>query len=209
MSSSAARAVEDRRGMGRRGKLVVISGPSGAGKTSICDLLLAKVPDAVWSVSATTRPPRGREADGRSYEFISPEEFSRRKAAGAFLETAEYSGSGHLYGTPGEPVRRWLEEGKVVIMEIDVQGGVQVAQKVPDSIRVFVLPPDQQSLRARLAGRNTESEAHMAKRLAAADGEIAIARDSECYPYFVTNDVLEDTVERIMGIIEKHRSKVS
>jgi guanylate kinase len=190
--------------MSGRGKLVVISGPSGAGKTSICDLLLAKIPHAVWSVSATTRPPRGQEAAGRSYEFIAVEEFARRKAAGAFLETAEYSGSGHLYGTPVEPVRRWLAEGKVIIMEIDVQGGIQVARKMPESVRVFVLPPDQQSLRARLEGRNTESEAHMARRLAAADGEIAIARDSGSYPYFVTNDVLEDTVDRIIGIIERH-----
>jgi len=195
--------------MGERGKLVVISGPSGAGKTSICDLLLKKLPNAVWSVSATTRPPRGREANGQSYEFITPEEFARRKAAGEFLETAEYSGSGHLYGTPAGPVRSWLAAGKIVVMEIDVQGGVQVAQKVPESIRIFVLPPDQQSLRARLEGRNTESEAHMARRLAAADGEIAIARDSGCYPYFVTNDVLEDTVERIMGIIAQQGAAVS
>lgn len=194
--------------MGERGKLVVISGPSGAGKTSICDQLLKKLPNAVWSVSATTRPPRGREANGQSYEFITPEEFARRKAAGEFLETAEYSGSGHLYGTPAGPVRKWLAAGKIVVMEIDVQGGVQVAQKIPESIRIFVLPPDQQSLRARLEGRNTESEAHMARRLAAADGEIAIARDSGCYPYFVTNDVLEDTVERIMGIIARQGAAV-
>src|SRR5690606_30882946 len=125
---------------------------------------------AVWSVSATTRPPRGQEKPGRSYEFITAEEFAARRAAGAFLETAEYCG--HWYGTPAEPVRRWIREGRTVIMEIDVQGGMQVARAAPESVRIFVLPPDAQSLRARLEGRNTESEAHMARRLAAADGEI-------------------------------------
>jgi guanylate kinase len=203
MSSSAERAGSTQGGALAAG-LVVISGPSGAGKTSICDALLEKIPNAVWSVSATTRPPRGNEADGRSYEFISADEFAARRTRGAFLEAAEYSGSGHWYGTPVEPVRRWLAEGKVVVMEIDVQGGVQVAERMPESIRIFVLPPDQRSLRARLAGRNTESEAHMAKRLAAADGEIAIARDSGCYPHFVTNDVLEDTVAQIIEIVSRH-----
>ncbi|MCB9851124.1 MAG: guanylate kinase [Phycisphaerales bacterium] len=203
MSSSAAPAAQGSASK-LAGKLVIVSGPSGAGKTSICDALLERVPDAVWSVSATTRPPRGQESSGRNYEFITPEEFAARKVRGEFLETAEYSGSGHLYGTPAAPVRQWMSEGKVVVMEIDVQGGVQVAGKVPDSIRVFVLPPDQQSLRARLEGRNTESEAHMAKRLAAADGEIALARDSGCYQYFVTNDILEDTVARIIEIIQQH-----
>jgi guanylate kinase len=195
MSNSAAGA----RGSGR---LVVISGPSGAGKTSICDALLERLPRAVWSVSATTRPARGNEKAGRAYEFVSAAEFAQRREHGEFLETAEYCG--HWYGTPAAPVRRWVDEGRTVVMEIDVQGGIQVARAAPDAIMIFVLPPDAQSLRARLEGRNTESEAHMARRLAAADGEIALARDSGAYPYFVTNDVLEDTVERVLAIIEKH-----
>lgn len=184
------------------GKLVVISGPSGTGKTSICDELLERCQNAVWSVSATTRPPRGSEASGQSYEFISPEEFQKRAQEGRFLETAEYCG--HMYGTPVKPVRDWLAQGKIVVMEIDVQGGVQVARAMPESIRVFVLPPDHESLKARLAGRKTESQEHMQKRLAVADGEIAVARDSGCYQYFVTNDVLNDTVEEIIGIISRH-----
>ena len=187
-----------------RGKLVVISGPSGTGKTSICNAILDQVPGAVWSVSATTRPLRGAESVGQSYEYISAEEFERRRAANEFLETAEYCG--HWYGTPAAPVRRWVAGGRTVVMEIDVQGGVQVAEKMPDSIRVFVMPPDFESLKARLEGRNTESQAHMAKRLAAADGEIAVARDSGCYQYFVTNDVLKETVAEIIGIIESHQS---
>ena len=187
-----------------RGKLVVISGPSGTGKTSICNAILDQVPGAEWSVSATTRPLRGAESAGRSYEYISGEEFERRRADNEFLETADYCG--HWYGTPAVPVRRWVAGGRTVVMEIDVQGGVQVAEKMPDSILVFVMPPDFESLKARLEGRNTESQAHMAKRLAVADGEIAVARDSGCYQHFVTNDVLAETVAEIIGIIEGHQS---
>ncbi len=187
----------------RQGKLVVVSGPSGAGKTSICDALLVRLPHAVWSVSATTRPPRGNEASGRSYDFITREEFERRKAAGAFLETAEYVG--HCYGTPAAPVHEALERGCDVIMEIDVQGGVQVAGRVPESIRIFVMPPTMESLKARLEGRRTESAEQLRKRLAVADGEIGFARDSGCYPYFVVNDDLEATVQHILGIIEQER----
>ena len=185
----------------RRGRVIVISGPSGAGKTSICNRLLERLPGSVWSVSATTRPPRGRETHGGEYEFLPPEEFERRVAAGDFLETAEYVG--HRYGTPVRPVMEAIEEGRHVIMEIEVQGGVQVARRRPDSIRVFVLPPDMESLKARLAGRRTESADIMRRRLEKADGEIGFARDSGAYQYFVINDVLEDTVDEIVGIVRK------
>jgi guanylate kinase len=189
----------------RRGKLVVISGPSGAGKTSICNALLERLPGTVWSVSATTRPPRAGETSGESYEFISREEFEARVQRQEFLETAEYCGQ--RYGTPAGPIRRWLAEGRIVVMEIDVQGGIQVARSVPESVRVFVLPPDFASLRARLEGRKTESEEHMRRRLAAADGEIAVARDSGYYQYFVTNDVLEATIEEILGIVKRETNR--
>ncbi len=182
-----------------KGNLVVISGPSGTGKTSICNLLLERLPQAVWSVSATTRPLRGGEAEGSSYEYIEPDDFERRRANGEFLESAEYCG--HWYGTPAGPVKRWIEEGKIVITEIDVQGGMQIAKHMPESCRIFVLPPDFESLKARLEGRKTESADIMARRLEKADGEIAIARDSGSYQHFVTNDVLDDTVNEIIGII--------
>jgi len=203
MSSSHAAgqdaAPRQRPGAGQ-GKVVVISGPSGTGKTSICNLLLERLPQATWSVSATTRPPRGREADGSAYEFISDEEFARREEAGDFLETAEYVG--HRYGTPIGPVADAVADGKHVIMEIEVQGGTQVAQRLPESIRIFILPPDMDSLKARLAGRKTESDEIMKRRLQQADGEIGFARDSGMYQYFVTNDVLEQTVDEIIAIIE-------
>jgi len=187
----------------RRGKLIVISGPSGTGKTSICQALLERDPNAVWSVSATTRRPRGSEMNGHSYEFITHQEFEERRERGGFLEWAEYLGQ--LYGTPKVPVVEALEAGRDVIMEIDVQGGVQVAERMPDSVRVFVLPPTMESLKARLAGRQTESAEQLSRRLAQADGEIGFARDSGAYPRFVVNDVLEDTVAQIAGLIEAER----
>ncbi|MEK6676084.1 MAG: guanylate kinase [Planctomycetota bacterium] len=181
------------------GKLIVISGPSGAGKTSICNALLEQIPDTVWSVSATTRPIRGAEVSGRSYEFIASREFERRLDAGDFLETAEYVG--HWYGTPRRPVEEALEQGKNVVLEIEVQGGIQVAAKIPAAILIFVLPPNMESLRARLEGRKTEAKEQLVKRLAEADGEIATARDSGCYNHFVVNDILEGTIEQVKRII--------
>lgn len=183
------------------GRLVVISGPSGAGKTSICQALLEQLPDAVWSVSATTRPRRAGEVDGESYEFLSDERFDARLAEGAFLEWAAYVG--HRYGTPRRPIEQWLSQGRIVVMEIDVQGGMQVAESMPDSIRIFVLPPSPDSLRARLEGRNTEAREQLTRRLEKADGEIAAARDSKCYDYFVVNDLLDDTIEQVKSIIRK------
>jgi len=188
-----------------RGCLIVISGPSGAGKTSICKALLEQVPGTVWSVSVTTRPPRPGEVNGRSYKFVSKEEFEAKHAAGELLESAEYIG--HRYGTPRRPVEEALGTGRNVVMEIDVQGGMQVAKKMPESVRIFVLPPNMESLRARLEGRRTEAAEQLAKRLTEADGEIAIARDSGCYKQFVVNDVLEATVEQVRRIIEEEHTK--
>ncbi len=189
-----------------QGRLIVISGPSGAGKTSICNALLQRLPHAVWSMSATTRTPRPGEESGQCYEFVSCETFELRVAAGDFLERAEYVGE--KYGTPRQPVERAVAEGKNVVMEIDVQGGIQVAQRIPDSIRVFVMPPDMDSLRARLEGRNTEAEEQLSKRLKTADGEIATARDCGCYQHFVVNDVLEETIREVLEIVQRERSKV-
>jgi guanylate kinase len=186
-----------------RGCLIVISGPSGAGKTSICKALLEGLPGTVWSVSVTTRPPRPGEVNGDSYQFVSRAEFDAKEKAGELLESADYIG--HRYGTPRRPVEEALKVGRNVVMEIDVQGGMQVAEKMPESVRIFVMPPNMESLRARLEGRRTEAAGQLAKRLAEADGEIAIARDSGCYSHFVVNDVLEMTVEQVKRIIEQER----
>ena len=188
----------------KTGALLVISGPSGTGKTSICKGVLERVPEAVWSVSITTRRPRGTERPGDSYEFVSADEFQRRHDAGDLLESAEYVGN--RYGTPRAPVVTALTQGKVVVMEIDVQGAIQVAERMPDAICIFVMPPNRESLRARLEGRNTEAEEQLRRRLAEADGEIAVARDSGCYQHFVVNDILEDTIDAVIDIINEHRS---
>lgn len=190
--------------MPSRGCLIVISGPSGAGKTSVCQALLDQLPNTVWSVSATTRKRRPGENDRTGYEFVSHEEFERRAAAGEFLEHAEYVGE--RYGTPRRPVEEALAKGCNVVMEIDVQGGVQVAARMPESIRIFVLPPDMDSLRARLEGRKSEAAEQLARRLARADGEIATARDSGCYQHFVVNDTLESTIAQVKGIIRREQS---
>lgn len=183
------------------GKLLVISGPSGAGKTSICEAILNRLPHARWSVSATTRARRPNEIDGRNYRFITREEFQRMTAAGEFLETTEYLGE--FYGTPRRPVEEAVARGEVVVLEIDVKGGAQVARAMPDSIRIFVLPPTMETLKARLEGRQTESEELQARRIAQADGEIAFARNEGYYQYFITNDILEDSVQQVLNIVSK------
>jgi guanylate kinase len=192
-------------GATERGNLLVISGPSGAGKTSICNELLRRIPRSRWSVSVTTRPPRGNEQDGEAYHFISRDEFARLRDAGELLENAEYLGQN--YGTPLRPVQAALAHGETMIMEIDVQGAAQVAAKLPESIRIFVLPPTMETLKARLEGRATESEILQRKRLEEADGEIAFARQSGVYQYVVTNDILSDSVERVLSILAEARKR--
>ncbi len=189
----------------KRGKLVVISGPSGAGKSTICRELLRALPNSRCSVSATTRPPREGEVDGRDYHFLSRAEFDRMVAAGELLEHAEYCGQG--YGTPRRAVEQALARGEIVILAIDIQGAAQIAQQAPESIRIFILPPTMETLQARLEGRQTESKAQVARRLAAANHEIAHARASGLYHYFVTNDILKDSVQRVIEILQQENDR--
>lgn len=184
-----------------RGNLLVISGPSGTGKTSICEAVLQRLPNARWSVSATTRAKRPNEIDGRNYRFISRAEFERMAASGEFIETTEYLGE--FYGTPRRPVEEAVARSEIIVLEIDVKGGAQIAKSMPDSIRVFVLPPTMETLKARLEGRKTESEELQARRIAKADGEIAFARSQGCYQYFITNDILEDSIQQVLNIVSK------
>jgi len=183
-----------------RGSLIVVSGPSGAGKSTLIRASLQAVPELAYSVSATTRPPRPGEVGGRDYIFISREEFERWIEEGRFLEWAEYSGN--LYGTPEQKVEEFLDEGKSVILELELQGARQVQIKRPDAVMVFVRAPSLEETRRRLTGRATETEEALESRLATAIGEVA-ARDE--FDHEVIN---EDREQARKDMIEKMESIV-
>lgn len=187
------------------GTVVVISGPSGVGKSTLCRHLVQRL-GAVLSVSATTRSKSPHEQDGSDYYFLSRQEFQRRLQAGQFLEYAEYLGN--LYGTPAEPVHRALQAGKTVLLELEVQGGIQIANRFADAILIYVLPAEPRVLTDRLQARRRDKLATIRQRLANADGEIRFARDCGKYRYFVVNDVLEETVDEIVQIIQNHRRQM-
>jgi len=180
-----------------RGRLIVVSGPSGAGKSTLIRASLEEVPELAYSVSATTRRPRPGEVDGRDYIFLSRREFERWIQEGRFLEWAEYSGN--LYGTPERKVEEFLNEGKSVILELELQGARQVRVKRPDAVMVFVRAPSLEETRRRLTGRATESEAALESRLATAVGEVA-ARDE--FDHEVINENRERARKEMMEKME-------
>ncbi len=167
--------------MSERGKLIVVSGPSGSGKGTILSEVL-KSPDYVYSVSATTRSPRKGEIDGKHYFFLARDEFEQRIAGGGFVEYAEYNGN--YYGTPTEFVEHNLDEGKNVILEIEVQGAMQIKKTVPDALFVFMTPESREELEDRLRARGTEEEEVIQRRLSIADREIPSAL---LYDYVIFN----------------------
>jgi guanylate kinase len=191
-------------GFDSRGFLVVVSGPSGVGKTSFCTHLLNTRHDTVRSVSATTRPIRPGEVDGRDYFFLDRAEFERRLGAGEFLEHAEVHG--HLYGTPRRFVDQQVAAGRIVLLNIDVQGGLQVRNGYPDGVSVFVYPPSLDSLRERLTGRQQDGDEEIQRRLANAPGEMSHWRD---YDYVVVNRDLPAALATISAIVEAERARSS
>lgn len=188
--------------MTNKGLLVVLSGPSGAGKGTIVKALLERLPEIRLSVSATTRAPRPGETDGKEYYFISREKFSRMTEEGRMLETAEYCGN--CYGTPAAPIEEWTSQGTNVILEIEVQGGGNVKKKRPDSVGIFILPPSRTELEHRLKTRGTESDDIIRERLAAADREL---KEVEHYDYVVVNDTVENAVEQICSILHAEKCR--
>jgi guanylate kinase len=186
----------------RTGRLVVISGPSGVGKSTISREVLRRS-GATFSVSATTRQPRPGEVDGRDYHFVDRSAFERMIEQGQLLEWAEVFGN--LYGTPAGPVREAMAAGKVVLLEIDVQGGLQVHEKMPSETFVLIEPPDDEELRRRLAGRGTEDDETLTRRLGKAREELRVARQSGAYGRVVVNRDIETAVREIVEIVNESK----
>ncbi len=177
----------------------MISGPSGAGKTTVLQQLFKQAPALVTSISATTRPPRPQERSGVDYHFLSPEEFQRRREAGEFIEACEVFGRGYWYGTLASEVTPSLDAGKWVVLEIDVDGAQAVVSRYPDAITIFLQPESLAELERRLRGRGTESQAAIERRLEVARHEVACA---ERYQHQVVNDDVDRAVQQICEILK-------
>ena len=189
--------------MKSRGLLLVVSGPSGAGKGTICNALVGSHPEIFLSVSATTRKPREGEIEGKSYYFMQEEQFKDKIANCGFIEWACFCGN--YYGTPKDKVEQLLDEGKDVILEIEVQGAMKVRSEYPEAVFVFVLPPSMHELRNRIVGRGTETEEVINERLKTAAWEFShIAK----YNYILLNDNIESAVERFSAIICAEKARV-
>ena len=188
----------------KQGLLYVISGPSGCGKGTVVRELLDRNENIFLSVSATTRSPRDGEVHGQHYYFLSKEQFEERIAADGMLEHASYCGN--YYGTPKDAVMQMCRDGKDVILEIEVQGALQIKKKCPEAVLIFILPPSLEELSRRLIDRNTEDMDTVYKRLSKSTEEMQYAKD---YDYTVVNDTVSETVDQIVSIMEaeKFRSK--
>jgi guanylate kinase len=184
-----------------RGLLLVLSGPSGVGKTTIVHEIVRRLA-ASFSVSATTRPPGPREVHGRDYYFLSQEEFQRWIDEGKFLEFAQVFGR-NWYGTPREAVERQLDAGRVVVLDIDVQGAANVKRAMPEAFMLFILPPSDDELLRRLRARGREDEAAIQRRFAEATREIAFAKESGVYDDFVINDDLPTAIAAVEGSVRR------
>ena len=188
--------------MGAGRKVFVISGPSGAGKGTLTEILLKRVPSLSRSISATTRRPRPGEINGVDYYFLTDEEFDKHIENGDFLEWAMVHGN--RYGTLRSAVENKLAEGKDVVMVIDVQGAASIKRKMPDAVLIFIKPPSIEELVKRLKVRNTETQAELARRIKNAEAEMELAKT---YDYVVINDDVNRAAEELVGIVESLKNK--
>ncbi|MEM1207847.1 MAG: guanylate kinase [Planctomycetota bacterium] len=187
------------------GRLLIISGPSGVGKSTLTNAMLDRLGDrARLSISHTTRPRRPGDRDGEHYTFVDRAAFEAGLAEGAFLEHAEVYGN--LYGTPREPVERWIAEGRVVVLEIDQAGAEKVKGKLPDATGVFILPPSEEALLQRLRSRGQDAEDVIQRRYGRAKDEIASAKAGGVYNFFVVNDDFDRALGELVAIAEGGRS---
>jgi len=187
--------------MSEKGLMLVLSAPSGAGKTTLARRLLSRHPGSCFSISVTTRAPRGGEVDGVDYTFVTPERFNRMQERGELIEWARVHGA--TYGTPAHFATEALEHNRLVIFDIDVQGGLQIKARHPEAATVLILPPSPSELARRLRGRGTEGELAIQRRLEVARAEIEACL--ETYDYLVTNDSLERAYEDLAAIVRTLR----
>ncbi len=177
-------------------RVFVITGPSGVGKGTLIRTLVERVPELELAVSATTRAPRPGEEDGVAYHFLSDGEFERRVQAGDFVEHASYSG--RRYGTLRSELERRTRHGSPVVLEIEVQGARQIAESMPEAVRIFIAPPSEAALRTRLIGRGTDDPEQVEARLRTANEELQAQRE---FPHVVINDRLEDAVAALEEVV--------
>lgn len=188
----------------RKPSVIVVSAPSGAGKTTVVDRLLREMPGLRFSISHTTRAPRGHEKDGVEYHFVDRTTFEAMRDEGKLLEWAEVHGN--LYGTGLEEEERAHADGVDLLLDVDVQGAAQVREKLPDAVTVFILPPSYEVLERRLKGRGEDDETTVKRRLAAAGREISAFRE---YDFAIVNDDLDASVEALKSIVRAGRCRVS
>ena len=186
-----------------KGLLIVVSGPSGAGKDTICQKLIKDDSNIWMSVSMTTRKPRPLEKDGVDYFFVSSEEFENKINDNTFLEYASYNDN--YYGTPKDKVEEKLNEGKDVILVIDINGAINIKKIIPSALFIFIMPPDMETLKNRLIGRKTESKDKVVQRFITAYNEV---NNYKKYNYVVVNDKVEDAVNKVKSIIQSEKCRV-
>ena len=187
----------------KTGLLLIISGPSGVGKTTITHQVVKDL-EATFSVSMTTRPQTGSDVNGQDYQFVTEAQFQEHIKNNDLLEWANVFGN--HYGTPRKPVEDALAQGKIIILEIDVQGAIKVKKKMPHAYSVFILPLSEGVLLKRLRARGREDEATIQKRFQKARMEISLANEARIYDQFVINDVLEDAISEIVNTVKKKQA---